>query len=53
MVAKTLLSSGRYRINEVSDLVGYSDVKYFSLVFRKAVGMTPSAYASESEKKPQ
>ncbi len=53
MVAKNLLSSGRYRINEVADLVGYSDVKYFSLVFRKAVGMTPSAYALESEKKPQ
>jgi len=50
MVAKNLLASGKYRINEVSDLVGYTDVKYFSLVFRKVVGTTPSAYLQTSEK---
>lgn len=49
MVAKNLLASGKYRINEISDLVGYSDVKYFSLVFRKVVGMTPSAYLTQGE----
>lgn len=49
MVAKNLLASGKYRINEISDLVGYSDVKYFSFVFRKVVGMTPSAYLSQGE----
>ena len=44
MIAKKLILSGKYRINQVADLVGYSDVKYFSQVFRKYVGMTPSEF---------
>lgn len=43
-IAKRLLMSGSYRINEVADMVGYSDVKYFSHVFKKIVGVTPSEY---------
>lgn len=43
-IAKRLLLSGKYRINEVSDKVGYIDVKYFSQVFKKIVGVTPSYY---------
>ncbi len=43
-IAKRLLLSGKYRINEVSDKVGYIDVKYFSQVFKKIVGVTPSDY---------
>lgn len=43
-IAKRLLLRGRYRINEVADKVGYSDVKYFSQVFKKLVGVTPSDY---------
>ena len=44
MIAKKLILSGKYRINQVADLVGYSDVKYFSQVFRKFSGYTPSKY---------
>lgn len=43
-IAKRLLLSGKYRINQVSDKVGYIDVKYFSQVFKKIVGVTPSDY---------
>lgn len=43
-IAKRLLLSGKDRINEVSDKVGYIDVKYFSQVFKKIVGVTPSDY---------
>lgn len=43
-IAKRLLMNGSYRINEVADMVGYSDVKYFSHVFKKMVGITPSKY---------
>ena len=44
MVAKKLLESGRYRVKEVASRVGYRDVKYFSSVFSKTVGETPSNY---------
>lgn len=43
-VAKNLLAGGRYRVKEVANLVGYRDVKYFSSVFAKTVGETPSNY---------
>ena len=42
--AKRLLKSGKYRVNEVSDMVGYHDEKYFSKVFKKRVGVNPSEY---------
>jgi two-component system response regulator YesN len=44
MVAKNLLEGGRYRVKEVASMVGYRDVKYFSSVFSKTVGETPSNY---------
>lgn len=34
------------RINEVADLCGYRDSRYFSALFRKLVGMTPSEFRS-------
>lgn len=42
--AAELLASGNYKVNEVSDLVGYSLVSNFSRDFNKQFGMTPSAY---------
>ena len=42
--AKQLLEAGEYTIAEVSDMVGFSDAKYFSSCFKKAFGVSPSKY---------
>ncbi len=42
--AKELLVSGNDTIHAVSDKVGYKDVRHFSKVFSKAVGITPNMY---------
>ena len=39
-----LISSGYYSLKEVCDLSGYSDYKYFSVEFKKAMGVSPSEY---------
>lgn len=44
LIAKKLLLSNQYKIYEIAEMVGYSDVKYFSQVFRKKEGMSPSQY---------
>lgn len=43
-IAKKLLKEGKLRVNEVADKVGYNDEKYFSRVFKKRVGVSPSEY---------
>lgn len=40
--AKELLKSGELTVAEVSDRVGFSDPKYFSVCFRKHFGTSPS-----------
>ena len=40
--AEKLLSSGRYKVYEVSALLGFSSVDYFTSVFKKITGKTPS-----------
>lgn len=42
--AKELLKSTKYKIYEVCEMVGYTDSKYFSQIFKKMVGMSPSEY---------
>nr|WP_297708286.1 response regulator transcription factor [uncultured Butyrivibrio sp.] len=42
--AKELLSEGKYKVYEVSQLVGYSDVDYFGRKFRKHAGLTPAEF---------
>lgn len=42
--AKELLQSTRLNIREVSIACGYSDSNYFSRVFKRITGMTPSEY---------
>ena len=42
--AKELLKSSEHTINEVAELVGYTDAKYFSKTFNKLVGLKPSVY---------
>ena len=47
--AATMLRSQKYTVAEVSDHMGYSDPKYFTDVFKKHYGMTPSAYMKNQE----
>lgn len=39
-----LLESGKYRSYEVAEKVGYDNQAYFSRVFKKVMGVSPSAY---------
>jgi signal transduction histidine kinase/DNA-binding response OmpR family regulator len=49
--AAQLLENENILINEVSDLVGFNDPKYFSRCFSKEKGVSPSQYRSFSLKK--
>ncbi len=42
--AAEMLRDDRYSISEISDLVGYSDHSYFTKVFKKWTGLSPSQY---------
>lgn len=42
--AKNLLLSGRYKVYEVSDMIGYDDHGYFSKIFHKVTGMSPGEF---------
>lgn len=42
--AKNYLDEGNHTIKEICFLVGYKDPNYFSRIFKKMVGMSPSAY---------
>ena len=50
--AKRLLESTELKVFEISDIVGYSDEKYFFRVFKKTAGCSPLEYRLQfSEKK--
>lgn len=40
------LKSGKYRVYEVADMVGYRDLTYFSATFKKITGVSPSEYVN-------
>ncbi|MGL5435811.1 MAG: response regulator transcription factor [Lachnospiraceae bacterium] len=42
--AKKLLLSGKYKVYEISELVGYKTSQYFSQVFTQATGQNPNNY---------
>ena len=45
-VARALLATGEYRINQIAEQAGFgSDAQYFCRIFKKATGMTPGEYA--------
>lgn len=46
--AKQLLCSTSLKTYQVAESVGYKDSKYFSQVFRKLTGTTPSQYRAEN-----
>lgn len=43
--AKSYIREEVYNLTEISNLLGYSSVHYFSRHFKQSVGMTPSEYA--------
>lgn len=46
--AKTLLKDSTLNVNEISFLVGIPDYNYFSKLFKKVEGITPSEYRKKS-----
>jgi len=44
-LAKKYIRENNYNITQISELLGYSGVHYFSRQFKKLVGMTPSEYS--------
>ncbi len=47
--AKELLTSKEYKIIQVAEIVGYSDVFYFSKKFKKIYGFSPRDYSNSEE----
>ena len=45
-----LLKSNQYSIAEISDRLGFGDPKYFTDIFKKHFGVTPSAYLKKEKK---
>ena len=48
--AGELLARGELRVADVAERVGVHDVKYFSRLFKEAVGMTPGEYWLKAQK---
>jgi YesN/AraC family two-component response regulator len=48
--AAQLIDDGEKNLSEIADLTGFSTQSYFSAVFKKQFGMTPSEYKSERDK---
>jgi two-component system response regulator YesN len=48
--AKELLAQTNLQVQEVANKVGYTDIAYFSRVFRRESGQTPSNYRSQCQK---
>lgn len=45
--AQTLLESTNYNITEIADIVGYDNPLYFSRIFKKQSGMSPSEFRKQ------
>ncbi len=43
--AKQLIRNKTYSISQISDMLGYSSIHNFSRAFKKAVGLSPTAYS--------
>lgn len=50
--AEELLSTSVYSVEQVAERCGFSDVKYFSAVFKKKLGCPPSVYKSQHMQPP-
>ena len=50
-LSKKLLAETNNNLQSVSDICGFSDVNYFTRVFKQVEGITPKAYQSLLHKK--
>jgi len=48
--AKDYLRYSNERIHDIAAIIGYNDPKYFNVVFKKSVGVTPSQFREKTEK---
>jgi AraC-like DNA-binding protein len=46
--AKRLLYHSRKSVKEIADELGYDDFSYFTRLFSKAVGMSPTAFLAKN-----
>ena len=49
--AKQLISEDIYTVTEISEILGYSTIHYFSRHFKRITGMSPSQYAKSVKTK--
>lgn len=42
--AKALLASGKYKVYQIAEMVGFQNSQYFSKVFKEITGVTPHEY---------
>ena len=49
-MSRELLRNTNLNINDITEKIGYTSSKYFSKLFRKVVGLTPSAYRNSIRK---
>lgn len=45
--AKLLMQNPRLKLSQISEMIGFHDVKYFSKVFKKQVGASPKDYRNQ------
>lgn len=49
--ARELLSKGDFTVKEVAAMVGYSDPYYFSKLFKRYYGCSPTKYRNKAKKR--
>ncbi len=49
--AKKMIREGMHNFTEISEILGYASIQYFSRHFKKATDMTPSQYATSVQVK--
>jgi YesN/AraC family two-component response regulator len=45
--AKRLIREGQMNFTEISEFLGFSSIHYFSKLFKKPTGKSPSEYAKQ------
>ena len=48
--AKEMLKAGQYSIKEITAETGYSDQNYFSRLFKRKFGLTPTEFKKNMDK---
>jgi AraC-like DNA-binding protein len=45
-----MIRSGKHSFSQIAETVGFESIHYFSTVFKKQTGMTPTEYARSIHK---